>query len=485
MIKILIVWLIPPVIGAVIGYVTNALAIKMLFRPLTEKRLWGIRIPFTPGILPRQRHELAQSIGRMVERELLTPEIVRQRLRREDVRSGIRGNVALFTEKVCTAPLSSFLVQGDGAAAREQGGVMSRLLEGFFQSPAFEVLFERLWSLLAEKGGETFGGKTIRELIGDEPVEDIRKNMEHALTAAIRQRSGGLAGQLGVMLCTMFPRITAMCVDFLNRRDVKQTLEAQGRIFLSGAIKKLGGIQRFFISLGGYDVTLSQKMPEIIGDLINQLKRLLENPEEQRKIAEFITNTVERLLSDEENGERIAKTALDVVITYADTPLKDMFPSFFNGGSPEAIHAIGKRVFSSLTAYLAGAEDADAGALAVKETRKAPDIAEFFTTLLKEHPDWTLASVFLITPDKKDALDAFICERLVTLADEQIANVLQSINIRLLVAERIDELDMIRVEGIILDIMADQLTWINVLGAILGAFIGTFQAAFSWFTRGL
>jgi uncharacterized membrane protein YheB (UPF0754 family) len=44
---------------------------------------------------------------------------------------------------------------------------------------------------------------------------------------------------------------------------------------------------------------------------------------------------------------------------------------------------------------------------------------------------------------------------------------------------------MIRVEGIILDIMADQLTWINVLGAILGAFIGTFQAAFSWFTRGL
>ena len=55
----LLVWCIPPLAGAVIGYVTNAVAIKMLFRPLTEIRVFGIRLPFTPGILPRHRHKLA------------------------------------------------------------------------------------------------------------------------------------------------------------------------------------------------------------------------------------------------------------------------------------------------------------------------------------------------------------------------------------------------------------------------------------------
>jgi uncharacterized membrane protein YheB (UPF0754 family) len=41
-----------------------------------------------------------------------------------------------------------------------------------------------------------------------------------------------------------------------------------------------------------------------------------------------------------------------------------------------------------------------------------------------------------------------------------------------MVTERIDSLDMLRVERIVLDVMADQLKWINLFGAILGALIG-------------
>jgi uncharacterized membrane protein YheB (UPF0754 family) len=37
------------------------------------------------------------------------------------------------------------------------------------------------------------------------------------------------------------------------------------------------------------------------------------------------------------------------------------------------------------------------------------------------------------------------------------------------------------VEHIVLDVMANQLWWINVFGAILGALIGLFQSFFSWF----
>ena len=45
-------YIIPPLVGGVIGYVTNDIAIRMLFRPHTAKHIMGWRIPFTPGIIP-------------------------------------------------------------------------------------------------------------------------------------------------------------------------------------------------------------------------------------------------------------------------------------------------------------------------------------------------------------------------------------------------------------------------------------------------
>ncbi|EFV00472.1 hypothetical protein HMP0721_2471 [Pseudoramibacter alactolyticus ATCC 23263] len=62
----LIHWIAPPLIGAVIGYITNYIAIKMLFRPLTPKMIFGRRLPFTPGIIPRRKAQLADALGKAV-----------------------------------------------------------------------------------------------------------------------------------------------------------------------------------------------------------------------------------------------------------------------------------------------------------------------------------------------------------------------------------------------------------------------------------
>ena len=62
----------PPLLGAFIGYLTNKVAIRMLFRPLAPWHVWGMRVPMTPGIIPSKRHELAENIGEMVGEHLLT-----------------------------------------------------------------------------------------------------------------------------------------------------------------------------------------------------------------------------------------------------------------------------------------------------------------------------------------------------------------------------------------------------------------------------
>ncbi|WP_236561133.1 DUF445 domain-containing protein [Pontibacillus sp. HMF3514] len=67
-------------VGALIGGVTNSLAIKMLFRPFTAKYVGKIKVPFTPGLIPKRRQELADQLGKMVVEHLLTPEGLRKKL---------------------------------------------------------------------------------------------------------------------------------------------------------------------------------------------------------------------------------------------------------------------------------------------------------------------------------------------------------------------------------------------------------------------
>lgn len=69
-------YIIPIFVGAVIGYITNWLAIKMLFRPHEEKRILGFHIPFTPGLIPKERSRIAKSVGETVGSYLLSPEVI-------------------------------------------------------------------------------------------------------------------------------------------------------------------------------------------------------------------------------------------------------------------------------------------------------------------------------------------------------------------------------------------------------------------------
>lgn len=74
-----------PFIGAVIGYFTNMIAVKMLFYPKREIRLFGRRLPLTPGVIPKGQPRLASSIGEVVEMHLLTKEDIKAHLLTEQI----------------------------------------------------------------------------------------------------------------------------------------------------------------------------------------------------------------------------------------------------------------------------------------------------------------------------------------------------------------------------------------------------------------
>lgn len=48
----MIKYILMPFLGGIIGYITNGIAIKMLFRPRKAVYLGHWKIPFTPGLIP-------------------------------------------------------------------------------------------------------------------------------------------------------------------------------------------------------------------------------------------------------------------------------------------------------------------------------------------------------------------------------------------------------------------------------------------------
>lgn len=91
-------YIIAPLLGGVIGYITNDIAIRMLFRPHTAKYLFGIHIPFTPGIIPKEKGRLAEAIGEAISENLMNKEVLEKYLLSEEMIGKVRMSVKDFID---------------------------------------------------------------------------------------------------------------------------------------------------------------------------------------------------------------------------------------------------------------------------------------------------------------------------------------------------------------------------------------------------
>jgi len=97
-----------PLIGGIIGWVTNLLAVKMLFRPYR-----GFAIPVldytVQGLIPKRQKEIARLVGQIVEKELLCAEDIIRHLHETDLSGNLsRSATKVVRERVMTK-IPSFL----------------------------------------------------------------------------------------------------------------------------------------------------------------------------------------------------------------------------------------------------------------------------------------------------------------------------------------------------------------------------------------
>ena len=92
-------YIIPPLVGGVIGYVTNDIAIRMLFRPHTAKHIMGWRVPFTPGIIPKEKGRIAETVGTAISDNLMSQEVLEKYLLSDNMVGRVRASIEDFIAK--------------------------------------------------------------------------------------------------------------------------------------------------------------------------------------------------------------------------------------------------------------------------------------------------------------------------------------------------------------------------------------------------
>ncbi len=74
-------WIAIPLLGCIIGYITNMLAVKMIFRPIKPVNILGFKLQ---GLIGRRQQDLAKNIGRVVGSHLVEHKDVVESLSKMD-----------------------------------------------------------------------------------------------------------------------------------------------------------------------------------------------------------------------------------------------------------------------------------------------------------------------------------------------------------------------------------------------------------------
>ncbi|WP_338651872.1 DUF445 family protein [Lysinibacillus sp. Y5S-8] len=210
------------IIGAAIGGVTNHLAIKMLFRPHNAIYIKNWRLPFTPGLIPKRRDELAKQLGLTVVNYLLTPETFRKKFFSKDIQDKVEQFVQ---EKVEETVFTNDKTIQDWLN-----------LAGFSQLPAtieqkVEAIVEGQFSAVKN----TLSTKSIRSLLSDDIQNTIDAKIPVAVHHILEKGEDYFLSPEGEMT------IKAMIDDFLSS---KGSLGGMINMFLGDSSSLVGKVQR-------------------------------------------------------------------------------------------------------------------------------------------------------------------------------------------------------------------------------------------------
>jgi uncharacterized membrane protein YheB (UPF0754 family) len=150
-------FLVYPCIGAFVGFITNYIAIKLLFRP--RRRILGVQ-----GLLPKRKPEIAKRAGEIVDGYLVNSEAIRQKIDRRKLGEAIdrflgQGKIPLWdlplVRKIVKKVVLSQLLDRDGYFNRSviESFIDKRMVSGIVEQKINDFELQELEKLAYAASG--------------------------------------------------------------------------------------------------------------------------------------------------------------------------------------------------------------------------------------------------------------------------------------------------------------------------------------------
>lgn len=213
-------WITGPLIGAVIGYFTNYIAVKMLFYPKKEIRIFGKRLPFTPGAIPKEKNRIAKSIGSIISSQLLTEEVVRNQLTSSEIEDPIVQKIMEVLEK----PIQEQIVGHEETVDSAEKVLSQKIVESLQTSDVRTMMEERIFQILKEKANESLMGyllqdtwiASISNLLADSAIHLIHREGQDLVESNIHIQREILEKKSILQICAE---------NGIQREDVQQKIK--------------------------------------------------------------------------------------------------------------------------------------------------------------------------------------------------------------------------------------------------------------------
>lgn len=263
-------WIVGPIVGGIIGYITNGIAIKMLFRPLNPIYVFGKRVPFTPGIIPKERDRIARTVGRIVGNELINQDTLKENLLSQTMYAKLENSINEWyaKKKNSNATIKEVLQSLATPQMMDEGIEMAK-------DKISEVAYEKIVALDL---GSTFAESACHEIKGnmgalamflnDSLMENAKTKLEHIINQMISEKGRAL---------------------------IEEVVEREGEALLDMPICKLA--EQFNDEIPKFKYILMQQYTKIIENQLSSMLSAIDIPQiVEERIRAFDMLELEKLI---------------------------------------------------------------------------------------------------------------------------------------------------------------------------------------------
>ena len=476
-------FIIPILVGGVIGYITNWLAIKMLFRPYYEKKFLGIHIPFTPGLIPKEKSRIAKSVGNTIGTYLLSPEVVTQAISSDKINNQIRSWIICNINKLKESDMTieDFIMNFGGENYSKSLDILEKKITDFiyyqlkgerFKIGTMNLIEDRISHKPLEYFYEPIEKKAEIFISNLSKSEEIRAEVKNTIDKKIYELS-----QDNRTLDEVIPSDVVNSINEYIDKNSEYIINGLRDIFETPSInmKIRESINKAVSRNVSRAITIFINSEMISNKIFDSIEKYIYNPENNKNIVLILKSLIDKLLEseisnivlsissniDDENRWKISDTILERILNKESQG----------------------KVFSILEEKIKSSEQ---------------DIKEGMIDLISDNIDEILNSETLynnieliIHGNLKKFVEkpiSYMSESIEEITVEKVINfskvifgkfiknklpdIIEAFNISKVVEDEINKFDVAFAEEIILEIASKELKAITWLGALLGGIMG-------------